>query len=326
MKKYILILLLILLVFDSTSQAVPGKEENIPFLVTFGSGADKTHGDDDHCQVFFFKIPKEIKTPIYIKVFDPEVGGKNDEAIAGFNTKTKFSIYGGKGAYSDKDARGVSPKGNYKSGVLLHSKSFSISETYDNKWYSFGPINPAEGEYIKSMDSYIFKVICQGISGDDGNLYRYFLSSSKSKNIPVEGGNAFTYEYTVRLHNNSSEVSHIYPYIDNSVISLMQFNFDWDSDGAVKLYSRSKLGEKAVVSGDGGWKKSKHMITEKEKNNCIDMRFEKSKTNPLKNNNVVFYVTNQYGEFLPFYAVPLGSYSPDGGGNITVKPGTKKTK
>lgn len=319
MKKIILILLVCIAV-QGMAQEVPGKEENIPFLVTFGAQADKSYGDDDYCQVFFFKIPKEIKTPIYIKVFDPDVGGQHDEGINGFNTKTKFSIYGGKGAFTDKDATGVDPKGNFKSGALLHTKTFSVSTTYDNKWYSFGPINPAEGEYIPSMNAYILKVICEGVSGDDGNLYRYFLSSSQSKNIAVSGGNAFTYEYTVRLHDKGSEVSHIYPYIDNNVVSLMQFNFDWDSDGAIKLYSRSKLGEKGVVSGDGVWKKSKHPITEKEKNNCIDMRFEKNSSAPVKNNNVVFYVTNQYGEFLPFYAVPIGSYSPDGSGKISVKP------
>ena len=70
------------------------------------------------------------------------------------------------------------PTGNYKSGNLLGSKSFGDQPAYDQKWYTFGPFNPSEGEYVAMFDGYVFKVICDGIEGDDGNLYRYFLSTN----------------------------------------------------------------------------------------------------------------------------------------------------
>ena len=72
--------------------------------------------------------------------------------------------------------------GNYKSGNLLASKSFGASNRYDNNWYTFGPFNPLEGEYVEKFDGRIFKIIAQGESGDDGNLYTYFLSTDSKEN------------------------------------------------------------------------------------------------------------------------------------------------
>ena len=57
------------------SQPVPAKDENIPYLVTFGGDADKSWGDDDFCQIFFFKIPFTQKEPFYLRVYDPGTGG-----------------------------------------------------------------------------------------------------------------------------------------------------------------------------------------------------------------------------------------------------------
>jgi len=305
----IIVQILLFALIDSQSilaQPVPGKEENIPFLVTFGKQADKSHGDDDFSQTFFFKLPPGLKKPVYIRIFDPNVGGKHDEEIGTFNTKTTFSLYGGLGAYSNKSARSSDPKGNYKSGNLIMSKSFGSELTYDNKWYTFGPINPNEGEFIKELGGTLLKLIAEGVSGDDGNLYHYFLSTSPTINIPISGSNAFTFEYTIRLHDDPKEISHIYPYVNSEVISIQQSNFDWDSDGKIKLFSVSKLGANANVSNNGQWSSSTHLVTKKEKNSCIDIQFIKAKSQPYKNNNVVVYVTNQYGEFLPFYAVPLG--------------------
>ena len=58
------------------------------------------------------------------------------------------------------------------------------------------------GKYVEKLGGRVFKIIAQGISGDDGNLYRYFLSTSPLENIAIEGGNLFTYKYHFRLSDN----------------------------------------------------------------------------------------------------------------------------
>jgi hypothetical protein len=319
MKNLFSIVLLVLYSAAAFGQAVPAKEENIPYLVTFGKEAATSYGDDDFAQVFFFTIPKDFKKPIYIRVFDPDTGGGVDEKTGDFNTKTKFSLYGGKGCVTEKSARQTSPTGNFKSGNLLFTKSFGSESTYDQKWYTFGPFNPSEGEYSSDYFGYVFKLVCEGVSGNDGNLYKYFLSTSKTKNEPVEGGNAFTFEYSFRLHDDIKQVSHIYPYIDSKVISIKQSNFDWDADGAIKIYSVATLSYPVKVSGNDKWQTSQYFIKTAEKGKSLDIRFQKHITKKVRNNNVVFYVTNQYGEFLPFYTVPIGGV-PKFKGSATVKP------
>src|SRR5664279_2236010 len=144
-KFFIIFLLLYYLILPApwlSAQPVPNEVENIPHLVVFGKNADGSWGDCYHSQRFFFLIPKEYKKPVYIRVFDPECGGAIDELNGVWDTQTEFSVYGGKGCWSEPDAQDPEPKGKYKSGNLLASKIFADEAKYDQKWYTFGPFNP----------------------------------------------------------------------------------------------------------------------------------------------------------------------------------------
>jgi hypothetical protein len=314
MTKYTFIILFILGTgLNAFSQSAPAVDENIPYLMTFGSNADKSWGDDDFCQIFFSFIPSSQTDPLYIRIYDPDTGGDLDEAKGDFNTSINFSIYGGIGCWSDTAAQSIHPAGNFKSGYLLSSKSFGVDPKYNKKWYSFGPFNPSEGEYSEKLGGRVFKVIAQGISGDDGNLYKYFLSTSPVENTAVEGGNFFTYKYHFRLSDDQKHVSQIYPFADDKTISVEVSDFDWDNDGTIRLFSVAKNGILCAVSGDDTWSNSSFPIIPEEKNTTIEIQFIKNKNVQVKNNNVVITVRNQYGESLPFYVVPIGGvpvYSP----------------
>jgi len=292
--------------FAVQAQLIPTVEENIPFLVTFGNSGEKSWGDDDFSQVFFFVIPEGNKKPVYIRVFDPDIGGAHDEDRTGFNSSTRFSVYGGKGCVSAKNATSIDPVPGYKTGNLLDSKVFQNDKQYDDSWYTFGPFNPMEGELMKEYGGYIIKIVAEGVKGDDGNLYRYFLSHEKDKNKAVEGGNAFTFEYSFRLSNDQSQIAHLYPYVNDRVVSVKFHNFDWDNDGFIKVVSVARKGDFSKLSNENEWVSSTHTIAESEKNTSLDLQFIKKKTELVENNNVVMYITNQYGEFLPFYTFPIG--------------------
>jgi hypothetical protein len=288
------------------AQPVPGVDENIPFLMTFGPKAEKSWGDDDFSQTFFFLVPENYKSPIYIRIYDPDTGGDVDELNGVFDTKMMYSVYGGKGAYSNQDAQGVDPVGNYKSGNLLASKTFGVDPKYDKSWYSFGPFNPTEGEYTKEFGGYLFKVICDGLSGDDGNMYRYFLSTSNTENKPIEGGFAFSYEYSFRMWDNPKQISHIYPYVDERTEAIKMMNFDWDLDGIIRVVSVARKGQDFEVSNQDEWKEVTFSIKPEEKKTSLDFQFIKKQNPPVKNNNVVINVRNQYNEVLRFFTVPIG--------------------
>jgi len=314
LTKYACIILFILNVgIPVFSQSAPAIDENIPYLMTFGGNAVTSWGDDDFCQIFFCVIPSSQTDPVYIRVYDPDTGGDLDEVKGEFNTVVNFSIYAGTGCWSDTAAQSIHPAGNYRSGYLLASKSFGIDPKYNKKWYSFGPFNPSEGEYVELVGGRVFKIIAQGVSGDDGNIYKYFLSTSPVENVPVEGGNFFTYKYHFRLSDDQKQVCQIYPFVDDKTISIEVSNFDWDNDGIIRIFSVAKNGVLCDVSGEDNWVIRKFPIVAEEKNSSIEIQFIKNQFLLVRNNNVVVAVRNQYGASLPFVVIPIGGvpvYSP----------------
>jgi hypothetical protein len=223
LTRNIILLLLVSFAHNTAAQPVPAGDENIPYLMTFGNRAETSWGDDDFSLTFFFRIPKEYTDPVYIRIWDPDCGGNHDEVNGVFDTQTTFEIFGGEDCWEPDDAKGINPVGNYKSGNLLAFKSFGNDSRYDDSWYTFGPFNPTEGEFVDQWQEYVFKIIVEGVEGDDGNMYRFYLTTDPEKNRDVEGGNAFAYEYSFRMHNNPNEVSHIYPFVDDRGDRSVQF-------------------------------------------------------------------------------------------------------
>jgi hypothetical protein len=309
---YRLILIGLILCMSSLSgvygQPVPGFDENIPYLVTFGKNGDISWGDDDFSQTFFLAIPKDFKDRFYIRVFDPDTGGEIDELKGPADSKMLYSIYGGKGVDPEKneDQRVTQPTGNYKAGTLLASRIFGNEKQYDNKYYTFGPFIASQGDFNEKWQQYMFKLICDGQSGDDGNLYRYFLSRDPNNDVPIEGANAFTYEYTFRMWNDIKSVSHIYPYIDTGIVFVQERNFDWDDDGEILVVSRVRRGITVKVSGQKGWEDDRIPIEREEVGSSLDFQFHKKQEFLIRNNNVVISLENQRGDNLKFFAAPIG--------------------
>lgn len=292
----------------AAAQAVPNPGEKIESLVTFGAQAPTTSGDDDFTQTFFFLVPATERRPLYIRVFDPDCGGQLDAKVGQFNTRTEFSLYGGPGTHSAKgatDPRPASPAA-VPSGRLIRQQVFGEEPKYDGQYFNFGPLNPLEGELVEQFQGYVYKVVVRGLNGNDGNLYRFFLSSSPNLNVPIPGGNAFTYEYCFRIPAapvGRAVTVHLYPFANEHVVSIKQSNFDIDNSAKLTIFSVAKNGHAAPVSGDAQWTSSVLPINPKEYGLSLDFRLVSKSTTF---NDVVFYVTDQYDTALPFFAVPLG--------------------
>ncbi len=284
-------------------QPMPSIGENVSALVTFGKDSKTSYGDDDFSQTVFILVPKSHLGPFFIRIFDPEISGDLDEINGTVNTTTKFDLYGGKSAFSEADAQKHDPVGRYRSGNLIRSRSFGENVNLNKSWYSMGPFNPLEGEYIPEFSGYVFKLIIEGQSGDDGNLYKVYLSSRENDNYAIEGANLFTYEYSIRLVSSTKSIAHIYPFLDDQVTSIKQHNFDFDNDGEIRLYSVAKNGHLASKSGDNQWSMSEHEIVDSERGTSLDLQIVKK---GAWNNDMVVYVTNQYDVSLPFYSIPIG--------------------
>lgn len=302
------IIISILMMPEMSGQPVPGRDENLPFLVTFGKEGETSWGDDKFYQIFFFTIPRDFREQFYIKVFDPDTGGENDELQGVWNTRCLYSVYGGAGVDPDKNiaSRGLERGVNYKTGNLLASRTFGNESRYDNTYYAFGPFNPTQGDFNEKWNSYIFKIICEGVTGDDGNLYRYYLSRSATSEVPIEGANAFTYEYTFRMWNDNRSVAHIYPYVDTGIVYIKQRNFDWDNDGVILVVSTYKQGISVPVSGENDYVESRIPIEPQEIGKSLDFQFHKRQDELVRNNNVVIRLESQRGDALQFFSSPIG--------------------
>jgi hypothetical protein len=312
-KLICLVILTFLGWYNVNSQSAPAIDENIPYLTTFGKNSITSWGDDDFLQIFFWVVPSSQQGPVYLRVYDPDTGGALDEGNGDFNTTVSYSVYGGNRCWSDTASQSVHPQGNFKSGYLIASKIFGNDTKYDRQWYSFGPFNPSEGEFSDKLGGHVFKIIAQGVSGNDGNLYKYFLSTSQSDNKAVEGGNLFTYKYHFRLPDDPKQVCQVYPFADDKTISVEVRNFDWDNDGTIRVFSLAKNGLKCSVSGENEWIRKVFPIVEDEKNSSLEIQFIKDPVKQIKKNNVVVTVLNQYGISLPFYVIPIGGipvYTP----------------
>jgi hypothetical protein len=306
MKNYIYPLILIALchTYNAYAQRFPGEEQNIEFLVNFGKYGQPSWGDDDFTQTIFVSVPVTRTAPFYVRVFDPGVGGLYDEIQGAFNTTTRFSFYGGKTAYTAADARAMNPVGNYKSGTIIDSKDFGDDPSTDGRWHTFGPFNPREGEKSDEFKAYIFKIIVQGVQGDDGNLYHLFASTDPDTNKPIDGAYSFAYEMTMRMHTNPNNISHFYPYINNPrTTGFSIYNFDFDSGGNILVFSVSKNGQTSAAGKDNEWVNTRFAITDKERLSAIDVQIY---NNAKKNNNITLYCIGEDNIALPMYSVPIG--------------------
>ncbi len=304
--KSILNILVFIITVNGYSQIVPSTYEHISHLMTFGPSANAKWGDDDKVQVYFYSMPTDQKGNIYFRIFDPEISGDLDQKNGSFDTKTEFAIYGGRGAYSTKAARGTQPTKGYDAGIILDKKTFGSSSTYENKWYTFGPFNPKEGELIHAekegeADRYIFKIIIKGKSGNDGNGYKLSMSSSPSKNTSIPSGKAFAFEICFRLFDDITKVAHFYPFVGEGVTNIKQCNFDFDNNGQILITSVVKNMNPAATSSDGNWKSSIHKIEKDEHNLVLDLQIVQRKKSK---NDMAIYILNQYGEAMPFFSIP----------------------
>ena len=209
------------------------------YVSTFGSGAPLSEGDNDHVQVIFLEIPDTFTATLYVRIFDPDVGGPagsefDEQRGGGWDTDTTFSLYGGSNAYTDPAARQASfattAAPGISSGALIASQTFAVNDPLNGTWYLFATVNPNQGELVGSKR--VFKLSVVGTNGgDDGNLYNVALSTSPASNVPPPGSRVFAYSWTFPLPSDPSQRPPVYPYVPLGIAFFEQHNWDMDYVG-----------------------------------------------------------------------------------------------
>ena len=68
------------------------------------------------------------------------------------------------------------------------------------------------------------------------------------------------------------------------------------------------MGQRVKVSHEDDWMEDELKVIEEEKKTSYDFQFAKKggTPTPIRNNNVVVNVRNQFDETMPFYTSPIG--------------------
>jgi hypothetical protein len=191
MRAIVTLLLMFLFSGAMLSQVDMGRGKQ---FITFGNMFDHQIDAVAHSQIVFFYVPESFADHFFLRVFDPDCGGLLDRPEGLWETNSLFEVYGGDGCISGEDARRGEPQGDYKSGTLLHSALFAKESEMDGEWFAFGPFTSGMGESLEDFSGYrFFKLVVEGRTGNDGNVY--LLSVSRSNNDHIKIDHAGTFDY-----------------------------------------------------------------------------------------------------------------------------------
>lgn len=165
------------------------------FLLTYGNMASMDSGQEECCHTVFIAIPENLSHSFYVRVFDPDCGGKNDHSNGLWETNTEFQLYGGDGCIHMHLQGGEEINSHSSQGTLLQEKLFANEPVFDNSWVTFGPFTAEQGEKIEKYSGRFFKLVVEGKTGNDGNQYAIALSSSDYENTKPVGAVLYQDEF-----------------------------------------------------------------------------------------------------------------------------------
>jgi len=208
LKYLITILILFSGCLTIISQEYAEEGMNMDMLATFGNMSKTDIEPESFCQTIFFVIPENHQNSFYVRVFDPDCGGANDDSKGLWETNTEFEIYGGTGCIHlttiDEEIKYVS-----STGTLLQEELFAEEPTIDNSWVTFGPFTADQGEKLPAYSGRYFKLIVEGKTGNDCNKYGLFLSSSDEENEVLKGAFIYHDEFAFKadMKDRKQEIS-----------------------------------------------------------------------------------------------------------------------
>ncbi|RPH94297.1 MAG: PKD domain-containing protein, partial [Calditrichaeota bacterium] len=222
-------------------------------LVNYGPEQSIREGDDDFYQLVFFRIEDTFTDSLYVRIFDMDCGGDVDLNFSSWNTTMRFELFGGVGAFSPQSLQNAKPDpGDITAGLSLAMKTIGEDKELNNSWYNFAHIRPADGEKIGN--AYYFKLLVQGLSGNDANIFDVRLSTVASMNTTAAEFSMFSPSPTLRLGKDEN-LAAITFFVPKDAKSINVNNFDL-AGASVQLVTPFRSNLPVNSSGQGEWVKS----------------------------------------------------------------------
>ncbi|MCF8413523.1 MAG: PKD domain-containing protein, partial [Melioribacteraceae bacterium] len=260
--------------------------------ITYGSDASINEGDDDHHQILIIKVPANRITPIYVKIFDADIGGDFDMPFGPWNTTTKFTLLGGEGAVPETLKAAFPDSASMHSGEVIESVTFGEDINANADWITLANVMPFLGD---SSDGYFeFKLLVEGNNGNDANVYDVLVSDSEFDNHQSESVELFAYEVTIRLtqFDNYASVRFMTP-LNQSSIEVNHFDAGTSDMSFETPFRTFKMTSR---SGQGNWVSQKIALEDVEQNTLSEIHFGQGGESP---NDATFYITDANLKALP---------------------------
>jgi hypothetical protein len=274
----------------------PGDINNSHAMYVCGPDGLAVAGREDSLLINFYRVPADTKEEILIHVFDPGSGGTVDrgDAWPGSVTRTRFTVYGGKGAYSHPKSQTKRPISR-QAGTVLSSHVFGTEHA--DRWLSFGPFKPEQGELV---DGHIyFKLVVHAQSGARCN---YFQTACTPWFIEC-----FTFHASLLMDSKPRTVMSFEVEVPAGLTEVYEHNFDADNSGRgyiVTALAREKLRR----SFTGSWATNRFLLTAHTEDRRL--RYEYVRGQQRKGNTAFFFADREHRPLKIFFGKPVRRISP----------------
>ncbi len=178
----------------------PRQDGKARFFYIFGPEGNPLDGKESDEFNLFIDVPENTQQEVLIKVFDPNTAGALDQSEPFWDTEMEFSVSGTE---------------------VLDRQTFGYEDTYDNKYFAFGPYAKEKGEKIGNKYRFTLKV--KALKGNDLNMFNVSISPDEAE--------AFSDKFTFVLLPGRGSKMYFYPQIPAGVTKIIARNFDLDADG-----------------------------------------------------------------------------------------------
>ena len=247
------------------------------FFSIFGHHAPQNYGDFNNTQAFYFDIPESETRPVYLRLFDAEVGGRYDERHGRFDTETRFLVVGGASANRiyRVDVTDRFFQEGFQNIDLIYDRTYATEGEIDGRWMTIGQLELEKG-YDLGNGYRRFALLVEGLSGDDSNFFDLALSYSTTAKEPPATAKTFVYDLSLRipsllLHNEPEFQGQIKLHTEGRD-SIRIATFDMD-DVPINMSVPLRMDSDLKTSGDGNWVWDTFVVPDHENVKWVGLNF-----------------------------------------------------
>jgi len=305
LKRYCIYIFTVLTVLLSLqAQKAVGQQGRGIFFSVFGQNAPETFGDIDNRQAFYLDIPESETAPVYLRVFDADVGGRYEEKRGNYDTQTRFIVLGGESAdkkyyrnpgFSEKQV-------NFNNADIIISRQIGYDKSLDASYISLGELPPDKG--FRTEDGYRrYVLLVEGMGGNDGNYFDFVLSYDPNRKDIPKNIRLFVYDLTLRIPDWPDFIGKIPIRTQNNTrVTISTFDMD---DVPISIEQIFKADSPLETSGDGVWHTNTYHVDNPTLTREIGLIIEGKDFN----NSFGLIAQDSAGEALPI-PLPITDYEP----------------